>query len=54
MDVPVVFLTANGDQDRESSSILSVQARELAADRAAVESALVGLWSKEDEGLEEK
>ena len=46
MDIPVVFLTANGDQEP----------RELAADRRRGRQRAdgVGLWSKEDEGLEEK
>jgi hypothetical protein len=46
MDIPVVFLTADGDQEPP----------ELAADRRRGRQRAdgVGLWSEEDEGLEEK
>jgi CheY-like chemotaxis protein len=46
MDIPVVFLTADGDQEPP----------ELAADRRRGRQRAdgVGLWSEEDEGLKEK
>jgi len=46
MDIPVVFLTADGDQEPP----------ELAADRRRGRQRAdgVGLWSKEDEGVKER
>jgi len=46
MDIPVVFLTANRDQEPP----------ELAADRRRGRQRAdgVGLWSKEDEGVKER